>query len=104
MGRVRRRVLPRVATPSAAPAGFNPAGEVTNLIGTGPFSLCTLDAPRSMALARNDRYWGRKAAAVAVRYDAVTIGETRAMKKSGAEPASTSRKAMAASCPACGVE
>lgn len=60
-----------------AASSFNAAGEVTSLIGTGPYRLARLEAPRAMTLAVHDGYWGKKAKIANVRYDAVTNGETR---------------------------
>lgn len=60
-----------------ARAGFGPSGDVERLIGTGPFALRELEAPRSMALDRFEGYWGPVAKVRALRYDAVTNGETR---------------------------
>jgi peptide/nickel transport system substrate-binding protein len=60
-----------------APSGLGTGSEVTALIGTGPYRLTRLDAPRAMTLARHDGYWGPKAKAAAVQYDAVPNGETR---------------------------
>jgi peptide/nickel transport system substrate-binding protein len=59
-------------------SSFNAAGEVTQLVGTGPYRVTTLEAPRAIDLARNETYWGRKAGFTRARYEAVTNGETRA--------------------------
>lgn len=60
-----------------APSSFDAAGRVIALIGTGPLKIVSADLPRSLLLARHDTYWGEKARVAAVRYDAVTNGDTR---------------------------
>lgn len=60
-----------------APSAFDAAGRVTALIGTGPFKIASAELPRSLSLVRHDSYWGEKARVAAVRYDAVTNGDTR---------------------------
>jgi peptide/nickel transport system substrate-binding protein len=60
-----------------APASYNAQGEVTRVIGSGPFAIRALEAPRSMELQRHDAYRGSRPALAAARYDAVTSGDTR---------------------------
>jgi peptide/nickel transport system substrate-binding protein len=60
-----------------APKGFGAGAEIISLIGTGPYRLTRLEAPRAMTLARHDAYWGQKASAPVVQYDVATNGETR---------------------------
>lgn len=60
-----------------APGAFDAAGNVTAMIGTGPFRIASIDLPRAMTLARHGDYWGQKAHVETVRYDAVVNGDTR---------------------------
>lgn len=60
-----------------APSSFDSAGEIVSVIGTGPFRIGEIALPRAMTLLRHDGYWGRKAEAATVRYDAVANGDTR---------------------------
>jgi len=61
-----------------APGAFDAQGEVTSVIGTGPFRIGQATLPRELTLSRHDRYWGTKPAFASVQYSAVTNGETRA--------------------------
>lgn len=65
------------STAVLAPSSFDASGNVTAVIGTGPFKITSIEVPRAMTLARHDAYWGEKAQVATVRYDAVANGDTR---------------------------
>jgi len=44
-----------------APKAINSSGEITSLIGTGPFSVYQIDIPHKLVVQRFDQYWGQKA-------------------------------------------
>lgn len=66
------------SVPILAASAFDAAGEVTALVGTGPFRATAVDLPRSIALARHEGYWRGTPAFATARFDAVPNGETRA--------------------------
>lgn len=66
------------SVPILAPASFDASGEVSTLIGTGPFKIARLDLPRSIELARHETYWRGPAGVSNAVYEAVLNGETRA--------------------------
>lgn len=61
-----------------APASFDSAGEVSQIVATGPYRIVEADLPRGLVLARFDKYWGPKPAFASASVDAVVNGETRA--------------------------
>ncbi|WP_343864695.1 ABC transporter substrate-binding protein [Caenispirillum bisanense] len=62
-----------------APASYTDAGEVTQVIGTGPYRLDQLQPPQKLTAVRFDGYWGEPAAIERISYLAAGRGETRAM-------------------------
>jgi peptide/nickel transport system substrate-binding protein len=66
------------SVPILSPASFDASGEVSSLIGTGPFKVARLDLPRSVELMRHDAYWRGPAEVASAAYEAVVNGETRA--------------------------
>lgn len=44
-----------------APSAYDESGEVTSLIGTGPFSVAEVAIPHKLVVQRFDDYWGEKA-------------------------------------------
>lgn len=65
------------ASPVLAPSSFDASGNVTKLIGTGPFRLDEVRFPREAVLAANDAYWGQKPTIRKVLLNAYDNGETR---------------------------
>jgi len=61
-----------------APASFDSAAEISQVIATGPYRIVEADLPRGLILARFDGYWGPKPAFASALVDAVVNGETRA--------------------------
>jgi peptide/nickel transport system substrate-binding protein len=62
-----------------APASYAEAGEVTQVIGTGPYRIERFEPPQRMLLRRFERYWGPAPAVERTSYLAVARGETRAL-------------------------
>ncbi|MGH1441749.1 MAG: ABC transporter substrate-binding protein [Cellvibrionaceae bacterium] len=54
-------VLAHHSASIVAPSAINEAGEVTRLIGTGPFSTYEVAIPHKLIVKRFDQYWGQKA-------------------------------------------
>ena len=72
-------VLANSTTLILAPASFAGDGEVTAVIGTGPFRVEEVAPPLSMTVARFDGYWGAPAAIEGASYLSSSRAETRAM-------------------------
>lgn len=64
-------------SPVLAPGSFDETGNVTKLIGTGPFRLVDTRLPREATLTANDDYWGQKPTIRNVVLNAYGNGETR---------------------------
>ncbi|MEM7022904.1 MAG: ABC transporter substrate-binding protein [Pseudomonadota bacterium] len=67
------------STQTLAPASYGAAGEVTDVIGTGPYRITLLEPPQSLEVERFDDYWGPAPEIQGARYLAVSRGETRAL-------------------------
>lgn len=65
------------STAVLAPGAFDTSGNVTAVIGTGPYRIDSIDLPRAMTLTRHEEYWGAKGMVARIRYDAVANGDTR---------------------------
>lgn len=53
--------LAHYSTAILADAAYNDSGEVTALIGTGPFSVQQIAVPHKLVVERFEDYWGKKA-------------------------------------------
>lgn len=62
-----------------AEASFAENGDVTQMIGSGPYQVEELSPPQRMTVTRFDDYWGDAPAIEAASYLAVSRGETRAL-------------------------
>lgn len=88
-----------------APAAYDASGNATQVIGTGPYRLTSLQEPLRLEAERFDGYWGEAARIPQVTYQAVGRAETRAlMAESGdadyvftLDPASVARLGSVAS-------
>lgn len=65
------------ASPVLAPGSFDAEGNVTKLIGTGPFRLVEARFPREAVLVANDDYWGQKPSIRKIILNTYDNGETR---------------------------
>jgi peptide/nickel transport system substrate-binding protein len=54
-------VLAHHSASIVAPTAITASGEVTDLIGTGPFSVYKIAIPHKLVVKRFDHYWGQKA-------------------------------------------
>lgn len=62
-----------------APTAFDDKGEVTALIGTGPYKVTKFEPPQKVEQIAFDGYWGKKASIPNVEYLANSRAETRAL-------------------------
>lgn len=62
-----------------AEAAYAENGEVTQMIGSGPYQVDELSPPQRMTVTRFDDYWGGAPNIEAASYLAVSRGETRAL-------------------------
>ncbi|MBT2786857.1 MULTISPECIES: ABC transporter substrate-binding protein [unclassified Halomonas] len=62
-----------------AEAAYAENGDVTQMIGSGPYQVDELSPPQRMTVTRFDDYWGAAPAIAAASYLAVSRGETRAL-------------------------
>ncbi|QIZ76661.1 ABC transporter substrate-binding protein [Ferrimonas lipolytica] len=53
-------LLANYANVVLSPAAFDQQGKVTELIGTGPYSLLSFEPPHKIIVAKYDNYWGHK--------------------------------------------
>ena len=72
-------LLTHNTTVISAPASLDAEGNVVGAIGTGPFVIDTFTPPQSVALKRNEDYWGEKAILETASYLASGRAETRAL-------------------------
>lgn len=60
-------------------ASWDAQGNITRIIGSGPFMLTSFQPPQSLAVKRFDDYWGEKPAITAASYLSSGRAETRAL-------------------------
>lgn len=72
-------VLAHSSTLILAEASFAENGDVTQVIGSGPYQVDEMSLPQRMTVNRFDDYWGDAPAIKAASYLAVSRGETRAL-------------------------
>lgn len=60
-------------------ASWDAQGNITRIIGSGPFTLTSFQPPQSLTVARFADYWGEKPAIAAASYLATGRAETRAL-------------------------
>lgn len=72
-------LLAHSSTLILAEASFAENGDVTQVIGSGPYQVEELSPPQRMTVTRFDDYWGGTPAIAAASYLAVSRGETRAL-------------------------
>lgn len=72
-------LLTHYSTQILAPAAYDDAGDVRQLIATGPFRITSLQPPQRLVAERFDDYWGKAPAIPGVSYLATPRGETRAL-------------------------
>lgn len=61
-------VLAHYSTAILAPAAYNEEGEVTSLIGTGPFKVHQVSVPHKLLVQRFEDYWGQVASIQYAQY------------------------------------
>ncbi|GGY02051.1 ABC transporter substrate-binding protein [Litchfieldella qijiaojingensis] len=72
-------LLAHSSTQILAPASYAENGEVTAVIGSGPYRVDSLEPPQRLMVTRFDDYWGEAPAIERASYLAVSRGETRAL-------------------------
>lgn len=60
-------------------ASWNKSGQITQIIGTGPFRVTHFQAPQSLHVERYDGYWGVKPAITSAHYLSAGRAETRSL-------------------------
>lgn len=68
-----------------AAAAYTGTGEVTAVIGTGPYRVATLQAPQRLVVQRFDNYWDGAAEIERASYLAAGRAETRALLASSGD-------------------
>ncbi len=72
-------VLTHYSTAALAPASYDDNGEVTEVIGTGPYEVERVELPASIEVARFDGWRGEQPAIERVRFQAAGRAESRAL-------------------------
>ncbi|MFC3284009.1 ABC transporter substrate-binding protein [Litchfieldella rifensis] len=72
-------LLAHSGTQILAPAAYAANGEVTAMIGSGPYQVDSLEPPQRLTVTRFDDYWSEAPAIERASYLAVSRGETRAL-------------------------
>lgn len=70
-------LLAHSSTIILAPASFRADGTLERIVGTGPYRVTRLEAPRRLEVEAFASYWGGKPAIEAASYLAIARGETR---------------------------
>lgn len=68
-----------------APASYDAAGKVTQIVGSGPYKVKALTPPARLELVGSGNWWGGKPGIDEVNYLAVGQGETRALMAESGE-------------------
>lgn len=72
-------VLTHYSTAALAPAAYDDGGEVTEVIGTGPYEVDRVELPASINVSRFDGWRGEQPAIEKIRFQAVGRAESRAL-------------------------
>ena len=92
-------LLASTAAQILAPASYGASGEVTQVIGTGPYRIERFEPPQRLLMRRFERYWGPAPQIERTSYLAAGRGEARALMAEsgdaqivfGLDPASRTR-------------
>ncbi|MFA9432320.1 ABC transporter substrate-binding protein [Egicoccus sp. AB-alg2] len=72
-------VLAHTSTQILAPASYDSGGEVTSIIGTGPYEVATIRQPDRIEVVASDIWTGTPPAIEEIHYEAVGRAERRAL-------------------------